>query len=95
MPTKFLAKIAISLILANHLRCVTNQEIYKFSIATHCWSAGHNFSFHQAKIIFKPNRISELDFLENIAIHLSREIIANGKIHSIMVSTALKKLIQC
>ena len=57
--------------LSEHLHYVTNQEIYKSSIAKHCWSTGHNFNFHQAKIIFKPNRISELDFLENIAIHLN------------------------
>ena len=55
-------------------------------------SIGHNFNFHQAKIIFKPNRISELDFLENIAIHLNREVIVNEKIDSIMLSTAWKNL---
>ena len=48
--------------LSKHLRCVTNQEIYKSSIAKHCWSTGYDFNFHQAKIILKPNRMSELDF---------------------------------
>ena len=74
--------------LSEHLRCVTNQEIYKSSIAKHCWSASHNFNFHQAKIILKPNHISELDFLENIAIHLNHEVIVNEKIDSTMLSTA-------
>ena len=51
-----------------------------------------HFNFHQAKIISKPNRISELDFFENIAIHLNLEIIVNEKIDSIMLSTAWKNL---
>ena len=53
---------------------------------------GHNFNFQQAKIIFKPNRISELDILENIAIYLNREVIVNEKNDSIMLSTAWKNL---
>ena len=64
------------------------------------WSAGHNFNFsiinrvinHQAKRIFKPNRISELHFLKNTAIHLNREIIVNEKIDSIILSTAWRNL---
>ena len=40
------------------------------------------------KISFKPNRNSELDFLENSAIHPNREIIVNEKSDSIMLSTA-------
>ena len=59
--------------LSEHLNCVTNQEVYKYSIAKHYWSAGHNFNFHQAKTIFKPNGISELNFLEIVAILLNRE----------------------
>ena len=81
--------------LSKHSRCVNNQEIYKSSIAKHCWSAGHNFNFIQTKIIFKPNRISELDIFENIAIHLNHEVIINEKIDSIdsiILSTAWKNL---
>ena len=48
--------------------------------------------FREAKIIFKPNRISELDFLENFAIHLNREVIDSEKIDSIMLSAAWKNL---
>ena len=44
------------------------------------------------KIIFKSNRISELDFVENIAIHLNREVIVNEKYDSIMLSTVWKNL---
>ena len=55
-------------------------------------STGHSINFYQAKIIFKPNLISELDFLENIAIHLNREVIVNEKVDSIMLSTAWKNL---
>ena len=50
-----------------------------------------DFNFHQANIIFKPNSISELDFLENFAIHLNRGVIVNEKIDSIMLFTAWKK----
>ena len=64
------------------------MNIYKSSIAKHCWSTGHNFNFHQSKIIFKPYRILKFDFLESIAIHLNREVIVNEKIDSIMLSTA-------
>ena len=53
---------------------------------------GHNFKFHQAKIIFKLNRISELDFFENIAIHLNHEVIINKKKYCILLSTAWKNL---
>ena len=62
------------------------------SIAKQCWSAGHNFNFHQAKIIFKPKRISKLDILENIVIYLNREVTVNEKNDSITLSTAWKNL---
>ena len=63
--------------LTNILNCVTNHEIYKISIIKQCCSTGHNFKFHQAKIISNPNHISELDFLENIVIRFNREFIVN------------------
>ena len=56
------------------------------------WSAGHNFNFHQAKIIFKPNCILEIDFLENIAIHLNHEVIVNEKKKFYYVFNSLEKL---
>ena len=62
------------------------------TLYSHCWSAGHNFLIHQTKIIFKSNRISELDFLENTVIHLNREVIVNENIDSIMLSAAWKNL---
>ena len=73
-------------------RCGTNEEIFKFLIIKHCCSTGCNFNFRKAKIIFKPNRISEIDFLENITIHLNREINVNEKIDSIMLSATWKNL---
>ena len=41
-------------------------------------------------LIFKLNRISELDILENIAFHLNCEVIVNEKNDFIMLSTAEK-----
>ena len=69
-----------------------SQKIYKPSVAKHCWSDGQNLDFHQAEIIFIPNRISELDFLENIAIHLNHEVIVNEKIYPIILSTTWSNL---
>ena len=63
--------------LSEHLHCVTKQEIHKSLVSKHCWSAEHNFNCHQAKIISKPNWISELYFLENIAIHQNLEVISD------------------
>ena len=75
--------------LSEHLRCVNNQESYKTSIAKQWLGTGNNFNFHQAKIIFKPNRNSELDFFENIAIPLNRDVIVNEKKNDcITLSTA-------
>ena len=54
-------------------------------------SAGHNFNFHQAKTILKSNRVSELDFLENIAIFLNLEVTFNEKNNSILLSKIWKK----
>ena len=43
--------------LSEYSCCVTNQDLYKSSIAKYCWSVGHNFNFQLAKIILKLNRI--------------------------------------
>ena len=48
-------------------------------------------NFHQEKITFISNRISKLDFPENI-IYLNREDILNEKINCNMLSTARKNL---
>ena len=47
---------------------MVSKTIYKSLIAEHFWNDGRNFNFHQAKDIFKFSHISEIDFLENIAI---------------------------
>ena len=76
--------------LGEHSRCVGGRKIYGSSIAGHCWSAEHGFGFHQAKIVFEPGCISELDFLGSIAVHLSHEVVMGERVDSVMLSTVWK-----
>lgn len=78
--------------IKEHSRYVSNQETSKSSIAKHSWDSGHSFNFKNAKVILNANSISELDFLENLAIFLNRDVIVNEKSDSSLLSAAWKNL---
>ena len=50
--------------------------------AKHSWDYDQSFNLQNAKIILNTNPTSELDFLENSAIYLNRDVNVNEKFDS-------------
>ena len=84
-------KRALKLRVGEHKRFVSKQKVSKSSVSEHSWNAGHVFQFYNTKILFTPQYISELDFLDASAIFIHSHSLMNDNVP--FVSSAWKPLL--